>query len=423
MGYPPPPAGAPPSSRRRRTGVIVAGVAIALAAVVVLALLLTGVVPSPLHPAGSNSSSPDLSFDQARSIAENDAAATAGGPWTVLAGAGLALWHSTAFWGVNNSGDDDCGGNPSSTLYYPSDQAGVGSGLSPLWVVELTNYRGEALNVFVINASVAYSSSYSTNPGEGGVSCGSLGGSTGLNGTLVDSTEAAQVAGENGGSTFLQDHPTADVEFVLLNVGTEETGVEGVSGAIWEVLYDDCPIFENEAAAGGGEAVAAVNATTGDFITEETVSTSCEGTTPTTDVVLAQTSASTCTTSLGSTLYTYDVAIESVSEALDTEELGMEVVNITGELLTPGLAEISNPGTCPAAYPSTSGWVADLVDLEGSTVAYYDETGWEPLDGSVMPLSVTSGETLEISSTSPLTVATLDLFGEDGDSVTGETTL
>ena len=275
-GVPPgPPAGVP--TRHTRRGLVLISVA-GIAVVVVLALLLLGILPSPLHPAGSgepNGSSgscipaaggPDVSYAKARSVSDGCLAGTSGGPWTLVLSYGTALQHSYAYW-ASNSTSSSCGFGPSSrTIYQPAEAGPLSGGDAATWGFIYSNYRGEWAVTLVINGSIVAGTPV-TEPS----SCHfDVGG--GLNGTYLDSSSAASVVVANGGSAFEQHYSPSMVQFQL---GNWRNAAVGLVGALWEVSIQSACVSGGPSSYALQEFTGFVNATSDSLVTSTNQTVMC----------------------------------------------------------------------------------------------------------------------------------------------------
>lgn len=247
-----------------------------IAAVAVLALLLLGIVPSPLHPASSGgpkggscapaAGGPDVSYAQARTVSDACLVGTSGGPWTLVLSYGTALQHSYAYW-ASNSTSSSCGFGPSArTLFEPAEGGSLTGGDAATWGFIYSNYRGEWAVSLVINGSIVAGTPV-TEPS----SCSfDVGG--GLNGTYLDSSSAASVVMANGGSAFKQHYSPVMVSYQL---GNWRNAGAGLVGSLWEMSVQSACVAGGPYGYSLQEFVGFVNASTDSLVTSTNQTVMC----------------------------------------------------------------------------------------------------------------------------------------------------
>jgi len=259
---PPTPSVAPPGrSRRRRLGVVAIAVGVA-AALVVAGLVATGVLPWWPRAPG-----PAIPFSQARSDAAGSAASGLGGSWvanaavaivarvptsvpvnlSVLLGSGCAV---TALPGVTVP----------TQLLVPAYAGSFGSGLSPLWLVAVSNPTDH--EVVLVEVLDRQGTPLAQVTGSSCLSSGPL--SRPLPGATVDSPQVAGLAWSAAGQAFVADDPSLTV-LVLAALGGGLSYAGQSFGSIWGIAYAPCEPFLGGTVSEDSD-VAALNLTTGALI-------------------------------------------------------------------------------------------------------------------------------------------------------------
>lgn len=218
----------------RRTGVVTAVVVIAL---VVGGLFWLGAFSA--RTAQGISSSPP--YSSALGAASPTAQGASGGPWTIVAGVGIALATNVTEPALNISGEFGSlgctfswiGGAPVSVT-FPWTPSNVAPGNAGAWAFISTNGALEALVTLVAGSSATNLFTLSGSCAVG------FAGLASLPGGIVDSTTAAASADGAGGAGFLVGHPNAERLYTIATVGTPPLSV-----SIWHVVYSTCPVISH----------------------------------------------------------------------------------------------------------------------------------------------------------------------------------
>ncbi len=185
----------------------------------------------------------DPTFSEAQAIASGRATSSGAGPWTTWAGVGLVnpkpAELSTGAAGAfapSLSNVANCTFSPAAgvgaSLSIHGFSGPLSSGESPAWLVYLRNASGVGVVIGVLSGGPRLLATLS------GAGCPSeLIASEGIGGGDVDSSVAVTAALEDGGSTFLSDHPGAGLTLTAL-AGFDVDGTPGA--ASWTVELSTC---------------------------------------------------------------------------------------------------------------------------------------------------------------------------------------
>jgi len=223
----------PPGVARRRRGVAV-GAVVVVVLLIVATLFWLGAFSGP--PAAALPATP--AYAAALGAANSAARGAPGGPWTTVAGAGLAL--TSSFTGpaasISSAVASLTGctfgwvGTPPTAVTFPQTPASAVSGSAGVWAfISVNSTDTAAMVTLVINSTATALFTLS------GETCSSgLTGVSAIPGNVVDSTTAAASADRAGGSAFLANHTAAERSYEIVATG----GV--FSLAIWQVVYSTC---------------------------------------------------------------------------------------------------------------------------------------------------------------------------------------
>jgi hypothetical protein len=223
------PVPAPP----RRGRWIALGV-IAVAIVVVLALLLTGIVPSPLHPAKTSPGPSTESFDAAYASANSTARSQSGAPWSLVDAIGLGSEEAIAIPSPNSSSPCLTPAGPASVPAISASS--MESGTVSYWGFDFTDAAQEDLEVTVFDGSVTGTA---VSPASGhclGTPVGGIG-VLAPSSRIEDSSTAVAQLGSNL-SGFITQYNAMTVEYVLDDEGDEVGSLSGT--AVWAVGASPC---------------------------------------------------------------------------------------------------------------------------------------------------------------------------------------
>ncbi|MFZ0699193.1 MAG: hypothetical protein WAN74_03260 [Thermoplasmata archaeon] len=228
----------PPSSSRRRAQWTAVG-----AVVVVVVLVVGGLFWLGVFSSGSASGiSTNPPYSSALGAASSTVHGASGGPWTIVAGVGIALASNVTEPATNISNEFDTSGcifawqgAPPTLVTFPATPAQATPGTAGAWAFVSTNPSLSALVTVVTDA--------------GAVNLFTISGScaadfallSSLPGNAVDSTHAAASANTAGGTTFLIAHPEAARVYAIAAAGPL---------AFWDVTYSTCPLISNPNATG-----------------------------------------------------------------------------------------------------------------------------------------------------------------------------
>jgi hypothetical protein len=244
-----------------------------VAAVVVLAVL--GVVLLGKGGPGLGGTAGSVAYSEAVSAANQQANSIAGGPWTLVAVAGVDLAQASEA-ASNGSLGSGCtytstgGGIVSTALFVPGFHGSLSSGVAPFWgMIYYQNVSHEVLIVDVQNGSahalVIASGSCTTY----------FGALTAIEGSLVDSSVAAANSWGQGGSDFVAQYPNVafNLEMGLLG-GGKACGL--AAGPCWLIQYTPCNPLSASGPSGSQPTFAALlNATTGHVVVMSSSTTTC----------------------------------------------------------------------------------------------------------------------------------------------------
>lgn len=224
----PPPSPPPSQSRRGRWTAV--GVVVVVAILVVGGLFWLGVF-SPRSGPGASASP---AYSSALGPASSAAQGAVGGPWAIVAGAGIALTSAVVEPAANISNQFasiGCSfaweGTPPSTVTFPASPTNATPGSAGAWVFVSTDPSLTALVTLVTGAGAANLFTFS------GTCASGVDLLSSLPGGVVDSTAAAASANAAGGTAFLAAHPGAERSYAIAAPG---------SLAIWHVTYSTCPL-------------------------------------------------------------------------------------------------------------------------------------------------------------------------------------
>lgn len=370
----------PPVAPRPRRTLLYVGVAIAVA---LLLLVLFVVVILPSSPSSSaTGSGADLTYSQAKPIADSTMSGYKGGGWALLIAGGIDSNTSVTV-PLNSSviSSANCTFTPvssSGTLTIPRTSVSRSAGEAPAWEFVYRNASGTIAVADVIS-------------GKGAV-MGSLGGECTavfdfLNvvpSNVVDSSvAAARVAAEPNVSAFLKADPNATAEFGLLG-GVSLVGI----GAEWSVNYSSCPLTPS----GGGfgtVANATVDATSGAVVYYQVKTGVACAASVTTYTIGSSVAFPQLATHAGPPIWYYNFTATIVANSITW-------ANISPEIFT-GVTPITTP------------WTINATTAGGTLIATIDSTTDTWSAGADQAIAL--GDHFDITSTVDITYDTLQLTG------------
>ncbi len=242
----------------RRTWPILVGV--------VAAIVVVGVVAVTLAGSGNSTNGTAPTYSSAARAANDAAGGVPGGPWDLVVAAGLNLATATTA-AANATVGSGCsytspGGGPASTsMFVPRYGGSFSSGGSPWWgMIYFQPSSHDVLLVAVVNGSaqpVLIASGTCTTTFEN---------YTLIPSHVVDSSTAASVVWNTGGSTFLSTHSNLTFNRAVGLLGGGKQCVV-TTGPCWLVEYTPCnPISQSNPTGNVPVFYAVVSGTTGSVI-------------------------------------------------------------------------------------------------------------------------------------------------------------
>ncbi len=250
---------------------------IAIAVVVIVVLAVFFVVVSPSSSSGGSATS----FAGAQSAGQSAANGVSGGPWTLVLAAGIAsqggLSENASSYDTANCSVGPVGAGPIPSPIHISPYSDFSSGTTPWWgLVYVSQASGDALIVAVVNGNAQPLALVS------GSCVSSFTGLASVPTTVASSPSVAATIWQNGGSTFVSDHSSLSLTFVLVLIGggslSDLTDASSSYGATWIGLVTPCA-GANPPSGTQPEFLALVNATSGDLELTYPTSGSCSNTT------------------------------------------------------------------------------------------------------------------------------------------------
>lgn len=397
---PPAPIGStlpPPTPPRpaRRTGLWVAIAVVAVVVILLLVLILTGVLPWL-----KTSSNGSMAFGAQRSNADNAVSGYAGGGWQLFAAAGVSLSSPLNATPPTNLSSGlvpttNCTVNFVSTASISIPKSdNVSSGVASAWAFIYQNSAGGLLVAYDIGGSVTI---VATATGTGCLGTTGLGSVGDLSSNVIDSTQAASVAGQAGGYAFLKAHPEANLTMAVFG-GISVFGTS--TGSLWVMEYMDCPLVPSTTGSGsssGATFLAIVSATTGALVQASPSSTGCGGLPGSTPVGSAVSLGRPTEAAQGAEHW-YNFSVESAAGGLVLNDLSFQVQSASGSVV------------------SLTGATLSCLGITGTTLATYDfGVGWVT-GGST---TLTNTDMLSLETTSNLAGAGDDLVVEGAGSYSG----
>ena len=228
----PSPAVPGPTPRRARGRwpiVILVAIGVVLAAVAVVFLL----------GGSSSAAGSGVTYSAAARSAAPVANATAGGPWTLVVAAGVALAQSSLTIG-NGSLGSGCtytapsGGTIPTQLFVPAFSGSFAAGVAPWW--GLIYYRAATQSALLVNVVNGSAEALLVATGSCTTSFQSF---APIPGSAVDSSVAAAAAWNNGGSSFVSQYSGVSLNMEMVLLGGGSTCLV-TSGPCWLVHYSPC---------------------------------------------------------------------------------------------------------------------------------------------------------------------------------------
>lgn len=264
----PPPARARP---RREWGPVFVAIGIAVA---VVGVYFAGHIGAGSSPGVGTA----VSYSQASQGANAAAAGIAGGPWELVAAAGVDL-SAGAYAQPNASLGTGCtytspgGGIPPLSEFVPAFASQLASGDSPWW--GLVYYQASSHSVLLIavrngtvNPLVVATGSCTSN----------FANLSQISSNVVDSSIAAATSWSNGGSTYAAAHAgsAVNLEMGLVN---DSLACSGAVSGCWLLRYTPCdPLTGGGPTGSQATFVVLVDARTGSILTTVSLSTTCSAT-------------------------------------------------------------------------------------------------------------------------------------------------
>jgi len=213
---------------------------------------------------GTSPPYPPVSYATAAPLAPAPATTAPGGPWTIVAGEGLAVPTQLPPTNLSSIGGLSCTFAPvskgQSNVSIPVTPAGTRPGEAAVWVFFAKNSSLNTVLVITVGGGRSVALGYLTG-------CGTVTDFTQLDAItgvgVVDSTSVAAEFNANGGTPFLDSETVSFQLFLLLG------GFSGTHYApLWEVKYSTCAV---ESPSGPGTWISAYYyATNGTTVTPPT---------------------------------------------------------------------------------------------------------------------------------------------------------
>jgi hypothetical protein len=330
-----PPPSAPPSQRplgRYLWPVI--------AIVVVLGVIFSLVAAGVFSSGGGSSGGSTPTFLTAYAVAQPSANKVAGGPWDLVAAAGVDSPTSVTT-NVSTATSTNCvfsavpGGTIPSSVTIPAFHGQLSSGGSPFWGMIFVNRASQQVLLVGVQNGTPQALAIGT-----GSCVQTFGNFTNVPSGIVDSSTAASAAWGDGGSAFVGAHGnlTLTLEMGLIGGGT----LLGIPiGATWLISISPCGFSGSGPAGTQPEFTALINAENGNVTLARVTTTTCSSTTTTIPLgsvftlgnpVLLNPPTSTigCRTSD----YCYNVTIEVAADSLTPNNISFSVRTASGGLLS-----------------------------------------------------------------------------------------
>ena len=242
---------------------------------VVAVIIIAGFVAITLAGSGGSGSGSNPAYSTASRSANVIASGTSGGPWQLVVAAGIQLDTATTA-AANATVGSGCtysapeGGAPPSSIFVPRYAGSPSAGVSPWWgMIYFQPTSHDVLLVTVVNGT-AQATLIASGP------CTStFQNYTTIPAKVVDSTTAASVAWNGGGSAFLSTHSNQSFNVVLGLLGGGTSCVL-TAGPCWLIEYTPCnPLGTSNPAGSQPVFYALVNGATGSLMADLPSSSTC----------------------------------------------------------------------------------------------------------------------------------------------------
>jgi len=311
-----------------------------IAVVVVLGVILALVAAGVFSSTGSSRGGANPTYSGASAAAGPVAGAVSGGPWSLVAAAGIdtpvgATTNASTTTSSNCTFTPLGAGKLGTTLHIPAYHGQFSAGASPFWgLIYIDNSTQQVLLVAVLNGTAL---ALATGSGSCTQTFGSL---QAIPSNVVDSSTAAPAAWNDGGSAFVTAHSSLTLTMEMGLVGGGSFGGLPI-GPTWVVTYSPCSAFGVGGPSGTQpEFIALIDALTGAITTATATTTVCGAGSVATPLgtVLAlgnPTLLSTLNNTAGcaSGDYCYHVTVEAAGP-LTPDDLSLSVNSSTGALVS-----------------------------------------------------------------------------------------
>jgi hypothetical protein len=365
-----------PGAGRRRSDMPIKFLVGSLVLGIVVATFTVVIVDSAPGRAGGSSSSPlGLSFNQASAMVSATLANVSGGPWRLVTVTGVVSTQPVVI-PVDTIPVGACQDMAGPTVWngskLPAWSGALDSGIVPFWEFLYVNSSGTVLPAQTVGQSLTQESPVplSSPCGRALAALGGPGRSLKEAPTVsapIDSTDAAQIAWDNGGSEFIANNHEATIFFGL---GGPQPVYGILQGPGWGMYYSTCGMVgisgnANETDFGIPNATVAPVVLTGNSTCTERNNSISFG------------SATSSTAPGGGLFSSLPMTVQAFS--LSSWMITMNLTNSTGQAVP--LASVScsasslGPGSCS---PSRLGWIAALTTDRGYWLDVFGQRNGTP---------------------------------------------
>ncbi len=381
------PGPAPRRARGRWPIVVLVAIGVVLAAVAVVFLL----------GGSSSAGGSGVSYSSAARSAAPVANATAGGPWTLVVAAGIALAQSTLTAGNGSLGSgctytSPSGGTIPTQLFVPAFSGSFASGVAPWW--GLIYYRAATQSALLVNVVNGSAEALLVATGSCTSSFQSF---APIPSSVVDSSVAAAAVWKAGGSAFASQHSGVPLNMEMALLGGGSTCLV-TAGPCWVVHYSPCNPLTSVGPSGSQPSYTSiVDGSTGGQLIALANSTTCStGSTPLGSVLgLGSPTAfvgtnSTTGCAAGDSCETVPIVaatgglspanftvavVNSTTHGAVSGVVGFSLLNVQGQVVVsaagnPGVTWIPGVGTSTSPLSATMTFVIDLGHLTTAGSGY-----------------------------------------------------